>query len=186
MAIGLGTIREALEETSVDAIFLRGEAEGLLEREDATEGLQKIVKSERGDHRLRVIAQELLMMGGEEPVNRMVRVYCEAIPGAFMHQWWGLPGHHLGRFGETVVGFGTDAIPHLVPEMSNSDLLRSLGPDAPIVREKEYTVGDLTTYIACLILDREYPENDDPQVRAAGRKELQAEFEQLAITEGWK
>lgn len=186
MAIGLGTIREALEETSVDAIFLRGEAESLLEREDAPEGLLKIVKSERGDHRLRVIAQELLMINGEEPIDKMVRVYCEAIPGAFMHQWWGLPGHHLGKFGETVVGFGTNAIPHLVPEMSNSDLLRSLGADAPVVRENEYTVGDLTTYIACLILERDYPDSEDPQLRSTTRKELQNEFEQLSITEGWK
>ncbi len=186
MAIGLGTIREAVEETSVDAIFLRGEAETLLEREDAQEGLVKIVKSERGDHRLRVIAQELLMMGGSDPINKMVRVYSEAIPGAFMHQWWGLPGRHLGKFGETVVSFGIDALSYLIPMMNNTDAMRSLGPDAPVVRENEYKVGDLITYIVCLILEREYDEVSDPQVRSARRKSLQGELEQLAITEGWK
>lgn len=186
MAIGLGTIREAVEETSVDAIFLRGEAATLLEREDAQEGLIKVVKSERGDHRLRVISQELLMMNGSDPINKMARVYSEAIPGAFMHQWWGLPGHHLGRFGETVVRFGTDALPYLIPEMTNSDALKSLGPDAPVVRKKEFTVGDLISYVVCLILDREYQVIDDPVARAAYRKSLQAEIEQLAIAEGWK
>lgn len=186
MAIGLGTIREALGETSVDAIFLRGEAEELLEREDAESGLEKIVKSERGDHRLRVIAQELLMMAEKEPIDKMVRVYCEAIPGAFMHQWWGLPGHHLGRFGETVVGFGIDAMPYLIPEITNGDSLTILGPDAAVAREREHCVGDLITYIVCLILERDYIEHDDPTARASYRKSLQEELKQLAITEGWK
>lgn len=186
MAIGLGTIREALEETSVDAIFLRGEAEAILEREDSLADLQKIVKSERGDNRLRVIAQELMMIAGENPLPKMVRVYCEAIPGAFMHQWWGLPGHHLGRFGETVVKFGEQAIPYLVDEMDNSDSLTSLGPDAPVAREREYCVGDLTAYIACLILEREYPDSDDVQQRKADRKKLQQELDELAISEGWR
>ncbi|MCB0710746.1 MAG: hypothetical protein KDD67_00300 [Ignavibacteriae bacterium] len=186
MAIGLGTIREALEETSVDAIFLRGEADTILERDRAVEDLQKIVKSERGDHRLRVIAQELLMMAGEEPLNKMVRVYCEAIPGAFMHQWWGLPGHHLGRFGETVIKFREQAIPFLVDEMDNSDALTCLGPDAPIARENEYCVGDLAAYMACLILEREYPDGEDRETRNGPRKALQQELDQLAIAEGWR
>ena len=186
MAIGLGTIREALEETSVDAVFLRGEAENILERKDSLQALQKIVKSERGDNRLRVIAQELMMMAGEEPVPKMVRVYCEAIPGAFMHQWWGLPGHHLGRFGKTVVKFAENAIPYLVDEMDNTDSLTSLGPDAPIAREREYCVGDLNAYIACLILEREYPDTDDPQQRRVVRKKLQQELDDLAISEGWR
>jgi hypothetical protein len=186
MAIGLGTVREALEETSVDAIFLRGEAEHILERSTAVEELVKIVRSERGDHRMRVIAQELLMMAGQAPQPRMVKVYCEAIPGAFMHQWWGLPGHHIGRFGTTVVGFGQDAIPHLLPEMGNNDALTCLGPDAPIARELEYTVGDLAVYIVCLILDREYPDGPDRESRLAPRKAFQQEIEDLAIAEGWR
>ena len=186
MAIGLGTIREALEETSVDAIFLRGEAKNILEREGAKEDLLKIVKSERGDNRLRVIAQELLMMEGEEPIGKMVRVYCEAIPGAFMHQWWGLPGHHLGKFGESVIKFEINAIPHLIDEMDNSDALTCLGPDAPIAREHEYCVGDLAAYMACLILDREYPDGKDREARNGPRKALQKELNQLAISEGWR
>ena len=186
MAIGLGTIREALEETSVDAVFLRGEAENILERKEALQELQKIVKSERGDNRLRVIAQELLMMAGENPLPKMVRVYCEAIPGAFMHQWWGLPGHHLGRFGETVVKFAENSIPYLVDEMDNTDSLTSLGPDAPIAREREYCVGDLNAYIACQILDRAYPDADDKLQRRTIRKALQKELDDLTISEGWR
>lgn len=186
MAIGLGTIREALEETSVDAIFLRGEAENILARKNVIEDLQKIVKSERGDNRLRVIAQELLMMAGESPTPKMVRIYCEAIPGAFMHQWWGLPGHHLGRFSQAVVKFGEDAIPYLVDEMDNTDSLTCLGPDAPIAREREYCVGDLTAYIACCILNREYPDGEDREHRDGARKKLQQELEELAISEGWR
>mgnify|MGYP000150304656 CR=1 FL=1 len=186
MAIGLGTIREALGETSVDAIFLRGEADALLERDDAEPGLEKIVKSERGDHRLRVIAQELLMMAEKKPLDKMVRVYCEAIPGAFMHQWWGLPGDHLGRFGKTVVGFGINAMPHLIPEITNTDSLTILGPNAAVAREREHCVGDLITYIICEILEREYVEDDDSQARTAARKALQSELKLLAITEGWK
>ena len=186
MAIVLGTIREALEGTSVDAIFLRGEAENILESEGAAEALLKIVKSERGDNRLRVIAQELLMMSGKVPIKKMVRVYCEAIPGAFMHQWWGLPGRHLGKFGETVIKFGENAIPHLIDEMDNSDALTCLGPDAPIARKHEYCVGDLTAYMACLILDHNYPDGKDREQRNGPRKALQKEFNQLAISEGWR
>ncbi len=183
MAIGLGTMREELEGTSVDALFLRGEAENVLKRENAKEDLEKIVKSERGDNRLRVIAQELLIQDGNKPFPKMVRVYCEAVPGAFMHQWWGLPGHHLGKFGERIVELGEAALPHLIKELDDSDLLTSLGPDAPIAREKQYSVGDLAAYIMCNILDRPYPDAETPEERTRLRNQLRDDVEEMLANE---
>ena len=52
---GLGTMREELQATSVDALFQRGEAERLVTRPKAQEDLEKIAKSERADHRLLAI-----------------------------------------------------------------------------------------------------------------------------------
>ena len=172
---GLGTMREELQETSVDALF-RGEADRLLTRTKAQEDLEKICKSERGDHRLRVLAHELLLMLGKNPDPKMCRIYCEAVSGAFFHHWWGLPGHHLGKLGESLVRFGQLAIPHLVIDMDNPEALRAMGPDAPIVRANKYCVGDLMTYLVCTILDRPYPDSEDPDQREAARLKLRDEL----------
>src|SRR5512133_3923881 len=116
MAVCLGTMREELSETSVDALFTRGEAKRLIGRPKAQEDLEKIAKSERGDHRLRVLAHELLLLLGRDPDPKMARIYSEAVPGAFMHNWWGLPGHHLGRLGESLIRCGDFALQYLVKE----------------------------------------------------------------------
>lgn len=182
MAItGFVTMREELQGTSVDALFERGDAERLLERPKAQEELEKIAKSERGDHRLRVLAHELLLMTGKNHDVKMTRIYCEAIPGAFMHNWWGLPGHHLGKFGTTLVGFGETALPYLVKEMDDPQPLTYLGPDAPKNRERHYCVGDLAAFLACSILQRDYKDATAPEGRAVSRNELLKELaEKLA------
>jgi hypothetical protein len=182
MAItGLGTMREELQGTSVDALFQRGEAERLIGRPKAQEDLEKIAKSERSDHRLRVLAHELLVMTGKNPDPRMVRIYCEAISGAFMHNWWGLPGHHLGKFGTTLVSFGEPAIPYLVKEMDDPALLTYLGPDAPKNRECRYCVGDLAAYLASEILKVPYSDAAEPEQREGPRLQLMKELaEKLA------
>ena len=179
----LGTMREELQGTSVDALFQRGEADRLIKRPKAQEELEKIVKSERGDHRLRVLAHELLIALGKSPDPKMVRIYCEALNGAFMHNWWGLPGHTLGKFGTTLVSFGELAIPHLVKEMDDPALLTYLGPDAPKNRERRYCVGDLATYFACLILKRDYPDGAEPEQREGPRMQLMQELAEKIATE---
>jgi hypothetical protein len=182
MAItGFGTMREELQGTSVDALFQRGEADRLISRPKAQEDLEKIAKSERGDHRLRVLAHELLVMLGKDPDPKMVRIYCEAISGAFMHNWWGLPGVHLGKFGATLIRFGEPAIPYLVKEMDDPTLLTALGPDAPQNRERHNCVGDLATYLVCTILGIPYPGAPEPEVREPSRIQLMKELsEKLA------
>lgn len=172
----LGTMREELQGTSVDALFQRGEAERLVARPKAQEDLEKITKSERGDHRLRVLAHELLIMLGKNPDPKMVRIYCEAIDGAFMHHWWGLPGHHLGRLGETIVKFGEATLPYLVKDVDNPTALTCLGPDAPISRERRYCVGDLAAYLICTILDQPYQDGTDPDARESARMKLRSEI----------
>lgn len=177
MAItGLGTMREELQATSVDALFQRGEAERLLTRPKAQEELEKIAKSERSDHRLRVIAHEMLVMKGKDPDPKMVRIYCEAISGAFMHNWWALPGEHLGKFGTTLVGFGEPAIPYLVKELDDPGQLTYLGPDAPKNRERHYCVGDIAAYMACLILETPYADPPDREEREQQRMNLLKEL----------
>ncbi len=168
---GLGTMREELQEISVDALF-RGEAERLLKRPKAQEELQKICKSERGAGRLRVMAHEMLLMMGNNPDPKMARVYSESVPGDFMHNWWALPGHHLAKLGETLVGFGEHAIPYLLKEMGNTDQLTYLGEGAPIVREKKYNVSDLVAYLVCQILDRPFPDADTPEERHRAIEQL--------------
>jgi hypothetical protein len=170
-------MREELQATSVDALLGRGEAERLIARPKAQEDLEKIAKSERGTHRVRVLAHEMLMMLGKNPDGRMAKIYCEAVPGDFMHNWWGLPGGELGKLGQTLVSFGEVAIPYLVREMDDPTLLTFLGAGAPICREKRYCVGDLATYMATLILKREFPNEDDPQVREKERQRLQQEIQ---------
>lgn len=180
---GLGTMREELQATSVDALFQRGEAERLVTRPKAQEDLEKIAKSERADHRLRVLAHELLIMLGRNPDPKMVRIYCEAIAGAFMHNWWGLPGHHLGKFGETLVSFGEVAIPYLLKEMDDPALLTYLGPDAPTNRERHYCVGDLAAYIACEILKVPYSDAVEPELRETPRLTLLKELSEKISSE---
>lgn len=179
---GLGTMREELQETSVDALF-RGEAERLLKRPNAQEELQKICKSERGAGRLRVMAHEMLLMMGNNPDPKMVRVYCESVPGDFMHNWWALPGHQLGKLGESLVRFGENAIPHLLKEMGNTDQLTYLGEGAPICREKGYTVSDLIAYLACQIVDRPFPDGDTPEERRPGLDALYNELSEKVQAE---
>ncbi len=181
---GLGTMREELQMTSVDALFKRGEAERLLKRPKAQEELEKITKSERGDHRLRVLAHELLMMmEGRKPDQKMVRIYCEALPGAFMHNWWGLPGQGLGRLGETLLKFGPSALPFLLREMDDPALLTYLGPEAAKSREARYCVGDLAAYLASLILERDYDGLADPDQRTAARTTLMDELTEKVASE---
>ncbi len=178
---GLGTMREELQGTSVDALFQRGEADRLLARPKAQEDLEKIAKSERSDHRLRVLAHELLVMSGKNPDPRMVRIYCEAISGAFMHNWWALPGHHLGKFGSTLIRFGEAALPYLLKEMDDPALLTYLGPDAPINREYRYCVGDLALYLASQIGGFEFSDAKEPEVREAARMQYMKDLsEKLA------
>lgn len=178
---GLGTMREELQGTSVDALFQRGEAERLLARTKAQEDLEKIAKSERSDHRLRVLAHELLLMGGRNPDPKMVRIYCEAISGAFMHNWWALPGHHLGKFGTTIVSFGEPALAYLLKEMDDPALLTYLGPDAPTNRERRYCVGDLAAYLASQIMGEAFPDGAEPDDREAARMRFMKELsERLA------
>jgi hypothetical protein len=171
-------MREELQGTSVDALLGRGEAERLIARPKAQEELEKITKSERGTHRLRVLAHELLLMIGKDPDPKMARIYCEAVPGDFMHNWWGLPGQHLGRLGETLIRFGEVALPYLVKEMDDPALLTSLGPDAPVCRERRYCVGDLAAYLACLIMKRDFPDGTEPEARARPRVQLQEELQE--------
>lgn len=180
---GLSSLREELQSTSVDAIFVRGEADRLLERPKVEEELEKIVKSERGDHRLRVLAHELQLMRGKNPDNRIVRIYCEAISGAFMHNWWGLPGHVTGKFGQTILAFGEPALQHLVKEMDDPTPLTYIGPDAPKNREYRYCVGDLATYLACKILDRPYPDAPTPEEREGPRLALMRELHDMLANE---
>jgi len=184
MAItGLGTMREELQSTSVDALFQRGEAERLLSRPKAQEELEKIAKSERSDHRLRVIAHEMLLMHGKEPDQKMAKIYSEAISGAFMHNWWGLPGEHLGKFGATLVGFGDVAVPYLVKELDDPGQLTYLGPDAPKNRERHYCVGDLAAYMVCLILEMNYPGIEDKDEREKHRLELMKDLSEKLTAE---
>lgn len=178
---GLGTMREELQGTSVDALFQRGEADRLLARAKAQEDLEKIAKSERSDHRLRVLAHELLVMLGKTPDQKMVRIYCEAISGAFMHNWWGLPGHHLGKFGTTLVSFGESTLPYLLKEMDDPALLTFLGPDAPTNRERRYCVGDLAVYLASQIMGVPFPDAPEPEQREGPRSAFMKELsEKLA------
>jgi hypothetical protein len=176
-------MREELQETSVDALFTRGEADRLLARTKAQEDLEKIAKSERGDHRVRVLAHELLLMLGKNPDMKMVRIYCEAVPGAFMHNWWGLPGHHLGKLGESLIRFKQAALPHLLKEIEDTDFLTYLGPDAPICRERRYCVGDLITYLICQIMDRPFPDGPDPDSRIGPRMQLRDELAEMLAAE---
>ncbi len=177
----LGTMREELQGTSVDALFQRGEAERLLARPRAQEDLEKITKSERGDHRLRVLAHELLLMTGKTPDPKMVRIYCEAIDGAFMHNWWALPGHHLGKLGTTIVRFGEPALQFLVKDLDNPTVLTCLGPDARLNREHHYTVADLAAYLVCEILERPFADAKDADGRLGPRLKLRSELnERLA------
>jgi hypothetical protein len=176
-------MREELQGTSVDALFQRGEAERLLGRPKAQEDLEKITKSERGDHRLRVLAHELLMLLGKSPDPKMVRIYCEAIDGAFMHNWWALPGHHLGRLGETLVQFGEPALPYLIKDLDNPTVLTCLGPDAPVNRERHYTVADLAAYLICEILERPFPDGMDPEGRKGPRADLYEEINERLANE---
>ncbi len=180
---GLSSLREELQSTSVDAIFVRGEADRLLERPKVEEELEKIVKSERGDHRLRVLAHELQLMRGKNPDNRIVRIYCEAISGAFMHNWWGLPGHVTGKFGQTILAYGELALQHLVKEMDDPTPLTYIGPDAPKNREYKYCVGDLATYLACQILNRPYPDALTPEEREGPRLALMRELHDMLASE---
>jgi hypothetical protein len=184
MAItGLGTMREELQSTSVDALFQRGEAERLIARPKAQEDLEKIAKSERSDHRLRVLAHELLVMVGKNNDPKMVRIYCEAISGAFMHNWWGLPGHHLGKFGTTLVRFGEAAIPYLMKEMDDPALLTYLGPDAPKNRERHYCVGDLAAYLVSEILKVPYTDAVEPEQREGPRLQMMREISERLASE---
>jgi len=180
---GLTSLREELQSTSVDAIFARGEADRLLGRPKVEEDLEKIVRSERGDHRLRVLAHELQLMRGKPRDLRIVRIYCEAISGAFMHNWWGLPGHVVGKFGETLVAFGEAALPHLVKEMDDPTPLTYIGPDAPKNREYRYCVGDLATYLACTIMNRPYPDAPTPEGREGPRLSLMRELHDMLTNE---
>jgi hypothetical protein len=180
---GLTTMREELQSTSVDALFVRGEADRLLERPKATEELEKIVKSERGDHRLRVLAHELLLKTGKKPDARIVRIYCEAISGAFMHNWWGLPGHAIGKFGETVLAYKEAALPYLVKEMDDPALLTYMGPDAAKNRENRYCVGDLATFLVSKIMDRDYPDASTPEEREGPRIALMKELAEMIANE---
>ena len=173
----LGTMREELQGTSVDALFTRGEAERVLKRPKAQEDLEKITKSERGDNRLRVLAHELLVMLGKAPDPRMIKVYSEAIDGAFMHHWWALPGGHLARLGETMVKFGEAAIPHLLKDLDNPTPLTALGPEAPIYRQYRYCVGDLAAYFICQIQpEREFNNSESLESRNATRAEMYKEI----------
>jgi hypothetical protein len=176
-------MREELQATSVDALLGRGEAERLITRPKAQEELEKITKSERGTHRLRVLAHELLMMLGKDRDPKMVRIYCEAVPGDFMHNWWGLPGGELGRLGKTLVGFGESALPHLVKEMDDPALLTFLGQEAPMCRERRYCVGDLATYLASIIMEAEFPDGDDPDAREKARMQFQSELQEKLASE---
>jgi hypothetical protein len=106
----------------------------------------------------------------------MARIYSEAVPGAFMHNWWGLPGHHLGRLGESIVKFGELTLPHLVKEIEDQDLMTYLGPDAAICRQRRYCVGDLVAYIICTVLNRTFPDAEDPDARVAPRLQLRDEL----------
>ena len=180
---GLGTMREELQSTSVEALFQRGEADRLIARPKAQEDLEKIAKSERSDHRLRVLAHELLVMLGRNPDPRMVRIYCEAISGAFMHNWWALPGHHLGKFGTTLTRFGDAALPYLLKEMDDHALLTFLGPDAPTNRERKYCVGDLAAYLASSIMGVSFTDAVEPEVRESARSVFMKELSERLASE---
>lgn len=179
----LGTMREELQGTSVEALFQRGEADRLLARPKAQEELEKIAKSERSDHRLRVLAHELLVMGGKNPDPKMAKIYSEAISGAFMHNWWGLPGEHLGKFGTTLASYGEAAVPFLVKEMDDPTQLTYLGPDAPKNRERHYCVGDIATYMICTILGLPYDDPIDREERIQHRLQLMKELSEKIAAE---
>jgi hypothetical protein len=101
-----------------------------------------------------------------------------------MYNWWGLPGHHLGKLGESFIRFGNAAIPHLVKEMANPELMTTyLGPDAPICRQMRYCVGDLAAYLGCLILDRPFPDSEDADERMKSRMEFRDELQEKLNSE---
>jgi hypothetical protein len=123
------------------------------------------------------------MIEGKKPDPKMVRIYCEALPGAFMHNWWGLPGKQLGRLGETLVKFGQATIPFLLKEMDDPALLTYLGPEAVKSREARYCVGDLAAYLACTVLGRSYEDSADPDARTASRNVLMEELTEMLANE---
>lgn len=176
--IGFGTMREQLMETSVEVIFNHGGAKNLIARKDAESDLDKIVKSDRGDNRLRIIAHELMLMMGCKIDPKMLKIYCEGIEGAFMHHLWGCPGKQIGLFGKTILRFGEYAIPLLIPDLDNKKLLTAIGPDAPINRANQYCVGDLVYYILTKILKLDWDLGADPDARKVKREALYEELSQ--------
>ena len=175
--IGFGTMREQLMETSVEVLFNHGGAKDLIIRKDAAEDLDKIVKSDRGDNRLRIIAHELMLMMDIKVDTKMIKIYCEGIEGSFMHHLWGCPGIHLGLLGKSIIRFGEYTIQYLIPDLDNKKLLTSIGPDAIINRTNLFCVGDLIYYFLTLILKRECKLNSDPDIRKKQRDEL---FDELS------
>ena len=155
-----------LRDSSYENLFSQGEAARVLSRSNVETELSSVVAASDVEPKLRVLAHELLIEAGQSIRSELAESYCGALPGSFLHNWWGMPGQYLGRLGHTMVAFGQSAIPCLTRLLDDQRLLGYFGSEEPTLsQEMQYRVSDLAAYLVAQILGVPYRDAERSEER---------------------
>lgn len=162
-------------EATFERLFIDGDASAMLRQNHAEVALAAIINANEVETSLRVLAHELLIEAGHESKPQMADVYCRALPDAFAHNWWGMPGQYLERLGRSLISFGDTALSCLLALLDDKKLLGYFGSEEVTLSKKmRYRVCDLAAYFIAEILNAPYPDLTDPGAREKYISELQA------------
>jgi hypothetical protein len=164
-----------LRDASYPALFEDGGAARALERPGAVEELRAAAQAADAPAAVRVLAHELLLQAGRPPDAALAYAYCSALPDAFAHNAWGMPGQYTERLGATLVRMGGAAVPCLAALLGDARPLGYFGSEEPTLSQTMgYRVCDLAADLLARIRGEVFPGGEPAAVRDAAIRDLRS------------
>lgn len=163
----LGDLRRAI--WGIGLIFSERTAV-VLKQPNAKLELTKIVARQDLSPSLRIYAHQILVQGGQPANPSLVEAYCQTMQSnneKLYHDIWGMPGHGLGVFGKTLLGYGQKALPCLSHLLNDNNQLKYATSESGAISDMfmHYRVSDLAAYFITQILNLPYNNDANPAVR---------------------
>ena len=142
----------------------------VLKQPNAKLELTKIIARQDLSLSLRIYAHQILVQGGQPANPSLVEAYCQTMQSnneTLYHDVWGMPGHGLGVFGKTLVGYGQKALPCLSYLLSDNNQLKYAASESGAISDMfmHYRVSDLAAYFITQILNLPYNNDPNPVIR---------------------